>query len=532
MNKLGRGVFYGFVLLLWVLLAALSLEGWVRWQWRRMETRNPFVASRVRQELWPIPRIPENDFSAYLTDQEFRNRYRGQGKSLTPLPAPSPEEELAARFPVFLAQEDDFGRAVFSNVYGMNILSLDPDNRVTQCLCSPEYASSGSLETVLPEADRAPAIELLTRATDSPEAQVCIDALSLKQDGRLGYCLLSAEAPAQAGSGIPPRWLVFPRKEVWQPPDADTIWELPFFTYQKHVERKDRINALGITEDFRINNFGFRDADVVMPKPDGAYRILCIGASTTEEGPVNDLTYPGILETLLNRHFGFNRVDVINCGLSGMNSLKHRMRMGDYLALDPDLIVIYNAVNDICHDLFPVWLKDASPLQKRLRESRFFCRYFGHYLLPGPERLLHDIETNKMVNLEFMSRYARNHGVETAVCSFAAPNPEVLSRVEREYYEYYSVLEWTGRYSNFEAYRIALTFYNEALRRLCNREKIHYIPVEENMRDGVIMFGDICHLRNPGIEKKAGIIAEALIPVIEKELNLQTGTDTNQEALS
>ncbi len=40
------------------------------------------------------------------------------------------------------------------------------------------------------------------------------------------------------------------------------------------------------------------------------------------------------------------------------------------------------------------------------------------------------------------------------------------------------------------------------------------------MRDGVVMFGDICHLRNPGIEKKAGIIADALIPRIEKAARL------------
>ena len=167
------------------------------------------------------------------------------------------------------------------------------------------------------------------------------------------------------------------------------------------MERKDRINALGITEDFRINNYGFRDADIMLPKPAGTFRILCVGASTTEEGPVNDLTYPAILETILNKHFGTNRVDVVNCGISGMNSLKHRMRIGDYLALEPDLIVLYNAVNDICHDLYPIWLKEATPLQKRLRESRFLCHYFGRLLLPDQARMQEDIVNTKICNLEF-----------------------------------------------------------------------------------------------------------------------------------
>lgn len=520
MNKVGRLFFYGIVAMLWLLLAALIIEGWTRWHWRRIETRNPFVASRVRQELWPVPRIPENDFSADLTDPGIRDRYRGPGKSMATLPTPSPEEEFAWRFPIFLAQEDDFGHAVFSNVYGLNMLALGPDNQVKQCFCSPDLASSGSLETFIPEVDRSAVLAALTTSQTTPESGLCIDALSPEHLGPFGYCLFPTKASRQTTSKLPERWLAFPRPEAWRPLETDTIWELPFFTYQKHVERKDRINALGITEDFRMNNFGFRDADIVMPKPEGCFRILCIGASTTEEGPVNDLTYPGILEMLLNKHFGFNRIDVVNCGLSGMNSLKHRMRMGDYLALDPDLIVIYNAVNDICHDLFPIWLKEASPFEKRLRESRFICRYFAHLFLPDRERMLRDIESNKMVNLEFMGHYARDHGVETVICSFAAPNPDVLTRVEREYYEYYSVLEWTGRYSNFESYLTALDLYNIALRELCARENLPYIPVEENMRDGAIMFGDICHLRNPGIEKKAGIIAEALIPRIEKALGL------------
>ena len=40
---------------------------------------------------------------------------------------------------------------------------------------------------------------------------------------------------------------------------------------------------------------------------------------------------------------------------------------------------------------------------------------------------------------------------------------------------------------------------------------ILYIPVAEQLRGGAEIFGDICHLRNPGIEAKAAIIADAFI---------------------
>ncbi len=520
MNKIGRLLFYAFMTLLWLFVAGVSLEAWIRWHWRRIETKNPFVTSRTEHRLWPIPRIPENDFSEYLTNLEAREKYRGQGKSLVSLPGPRPDEELLWRFPVFLAQNDAFGRHVFANVYALNILAADEGGRIMKAYTSAPLLEGDSLGKALPAVDLEPVLAGVRELVASAESHRFLSAASPDHRGPFGYCLFPFASSDSKKAGKEACWLVYPRKEAWQPQETDTIWELPFFTYQKHVERKDRISALGITEHFRMNNCGFRDADIILPKPEGTYRILCVGASTTEEGPVNELTYPGILETLLNKHFGFRRIDVINCGLSGMNSLKHRMRVADYLALDPDLIVIYNAVNDICHDLYPIWIKDPSPLQKRLRESRFFCRYFGTRLLPAPERMRAQIENTKMVNIEFFSRYARDHGVEVAVCSFAAPSPAALRRVERDYYEYYTVLEWTGRYSNLECYLTALGLYNEALRDLCDRENLLYIPVEENMRDGVIMFGDICHLRNPGIEKKANIIAEALVPLIKEALAL------------
>lgn len=520
MKMLGKLLFYTVVALLWVFIIAASLEGWARWRWHHIETKNPFVLSRTQHQLWPIPRIPENEFSAEVTDMELRDRYRGQGKSRERLQAPAPEEELIRRFEAFLAQ-DEFGRYVFANVYGLNILSLDIDGSLLKAFADPEMHPGDTIAKYLPAADLDPVTQSLREAAAAPGTHRFLPSSTPGHLGPFGYCVLSAHPPVPGKEAEAPLWLLMPRQESWRPPEVDTIWELPFFTYQKHVERKERISALGITEHFQMNNYGFRDADIITPKPEGVYRILCVGASTTEEGPVNDLTYPALLEMRLNKHFGFNRVDVVNCGISGMNSLKHRMKMADYLALEPDLIVVYNAVNDICHDLFPLWIKNASPVQKRLRESRFACRYFGRYLIPGEAQLRADIQNSKISNLAFISRYAREHGVEVALCSFAAPDPQRLSRVERDYYEYYSVLEWTGRYSNFDSYLYALDLYNEALKRLCAEEDLLYIPVWEKMRDGTVIFGDICHLRNPGIEKKAGIIAEALTPLIAKALGLR-----------
>lgn len=292
---------------------------------------------------------------------------------------------------------------------------------------------------------------------------------------------------------------------------GDDLWEVPFFLYRKHVRRKDHKNVLGLTEDFYSNNHGFRDADFPVEKEAGVFRIVCVGASTTEEGPTNDLTFPAILEATLNRHFDTNRFEVINCGISGMNSLKHRMRSADYLALNPDLIILYNAVNDICHDLFPIWVKDASSWQQRLRESAFINYYFNDRLLPDANTMAVLIEQNKMADLRFIADRAKARNVQVALCSFAAPGGPHLSAVERAYYDYCTYKEWGGKYVMFDSYLRALNTYNGAIRQLCEQDKLIYIPVAENLQGGAALFGDICHLRNPGIEMKAAFIAEFLI---------------------
>ena len=155
---------------------------------------------------------------------------------------------------------------------------------------------------------------------------------------------------------IDPEWEIQNRKALFDdldtwgqgvfknlyPPDADTtesateivdagsekeLWSVPFFLYRKHVRRKDHVNVLGLTENFYSNNHGFRDADFPVEKGEDVFRIVCVGASTTEEGPTNDLTYPAILEATLNRHFATNRFEVINIEhnqskwLSGTNGL-------------------------------------------------------------------------------------------------------------------------------------------------------------------------------------------------------------------
>ena len=69
----------------------------------------------------------------------------------------------------------------------------------------------------------------------------------------------------------------------------------------------------------RINRQGFRGADVSLKKPDGTFRIMAIGASTTFDTQVSsgDQTWAARLEYWLNQSDLRDPVEVINAGVGG-----------------------------------------------------------------------------------------------------------------------------------------------------------------------------------------------------------------------
>ncbi len=87
------------------------------------------------------------------------------------------------------------------------------------------------------------------------------------------------------------------------PGKEESTWLVPFFAYKPNVDR--------------YNNLGFRDDDIITPKPEGVFRIVCVGGSTTEEGISNDTTYPNLMEQKLKKHFKTEKIDVINAGVVG-----------------------------------------------------------------------------------------------------------------------------------------------------------------------------------------------------------------------
>lgn len=105
----------------------------------------------------------------------------------------------------------------------------------------------------------------------------------------------------------------------------------------------------------RHNALGFRGEEIAQPKPAGVFRIVAIGGSTTYSAGVEDyrLSYPYLLQEEL-RTAGYEQVEVINAGVFSYSSLENLMNFQlRVLELDPDLVIVYEGVNEIATRL--IW---------------------------------------------------------------------------------------------------------------------------------------------------------------------------------
>lgn len=97
------------------------------------------------------------------------------------------------------------------------------------------------------------------------------------------------------------------------------------------------------------NTLGYRGAEIAMPKPPGTFRIVALGGSTTYGTFIDHAedAYPAQLERILRDDYGYTHVDVINAGVPGYKSWELFVNFAfRVLDLEPDMILIYAAVND------------------------------------------------------------------------------------------------------------------------------------------------------------------------------------------
>lgn len=296
------------------------------------------------------------------------------------------------------------------------------------------------------------------------------------------------------------------------PVTEDSPWLVPFFAYKPDWKKTDNIA--------QYNNFGFRDDDIAIPKPEELLRIICIGGSTTEEGNSNDMTYPNIMEQKLKKYFQTERIDVINAGICGFRSFGEVRRINDFLNLQPNMLVYYNAINDICYHDIPYWLKLHNSYKKIIIHSSLLTRILNRWLLPSDEYIADYFQKTILRNLGAINCACKKQNVQMAICSFAYPKIKWYEFVTRLYYDFNILNVWVSLENvmiTFDTYVKVIQIYNRELKKFCEKENILYIPVAEEFNAGADHFFDICHMTPIGLDVKTNIIGSHIAEWIQSK---------------
>jgi lysophospholipase L1-like esterase len=329
-----------------------------------------------------------------------------------------------------------------------------------------------------------------------------------------------------AGSGIViaglagELWLRFDHDRFWRDPEASrtanvffansmemnaghrTLWRKPWRKYEPGA----RLELAAGGEVFRveINRLGYRTHEFEEHKPEGTVRVLCIGGSTTVAGRANDETYPALLEAMLRRRWPGLPLEVLNLGVSGVGSALWLEWLDKLMAFDPDVIVHYEAINDIAWTELPDHAA-RNPGGRALRQSFLLDRLLDF----DPGDLDPEIEATLDRRSE-MSRQCRGRGVAYLGATFAAPD---TARADPEFVRLLdmSASFWTRHFPlrRFASYAAILARHNALFRELAQRERINRVLVYERLRDPAL-FVDACHFTPEGIYR----LAEAFEPAV------------------
>ena len=285
------------------------------------------------------------------------------------------------------------------------------------------------------------------------------------------------------------------------------LWQVPWKAYSPN---SSVIFSTDTTEyKVNINSWGFRGEEFEY-ESSSDFVIACIGGSTTVNGMTDDATYPALLEQFLR--YGDRQVVTINCGISGLGSVDYMLPISTLLQnIQPNIVVEYNAVNDICWYFFSLWNDRLNPIQRVLLRS-YFVRYFcGDFFLPDCNTIRNDIREFTIKNLKSTATLLNKHGVNLYVCSFIYPNIDSASNKEYNYLDHNLRYWWRSNHVSYKRYCEIVDIYNEELKAAFHGSKVTYLPLAESYTFSPDEFVDICHMKSSGIRRKAQALANLLV---------------------
>ena len=150
----------------------------------------------------------------------------------------------------------------------------------------------------------------------------------------------------------------------------------------------------------------FSDADISIPelieqkiplkKGNGVPRIVALGGSTTAGFPYEvNINFPWFLKTRLQREWPGKKVEMINLGISAVNSFTVADMTDEVIALEPDAVLIYMGHNEFYGALGPASTQAIGSNRALIRLTLWLREWRLYQLLQNGLRLFSPAEQGK-----------------------------------------------------------------------------------------------------------------------------------------
>lgn len=281
------------------------------------------------------------------------------------------------------------------------------------------------------------------------------------------------------------------------------LWLRRWKEYQPGARAE--VVAGGVRFVVQMNSYGFRTHEFEVPKPEGMVRIICIGGSTTVAGRTNEDTYPALLEGRLRERFPGLPIEVLNFGISSVTTEYWSTRLPEVLSYEPDVIVQYQAINDIS------WRHLPRYAESHRARGVAYRSLLVQRLFPFPVDELEPYLNDTFESMAWTARASRERGVAYLAGSFAGPDPDGKRDAFRRHLDY-NAEYWMRKFPmhSYATWAAIMARHNRLFVSFAERHHMPYVLIHEQLHDPAL-FTDVCHFIPEGI----ALLAEAFLPAVE-----------------
>ena len=273
-----------------------------------------------------------------------------------------------------------------------------------------------------------------------------------------------------------------------------------------------------------VNSLGFRGPEIERPKPPQRVRVAFLGGSTTFCAEATSLaaTWPELVVAGLRADAGDLEFDYVNGSAGGFTTRESLVNLERRVGpLEPDVIVYYEATNDLTHDSRRAAIEQGLYQAEESDHSRIGDWWLTFYLVEknlrqlartrGDERLVFDPDLLAQGFRERLTGLVRAAEARTPVVVLvtfstklrADQPPETLRRNAASARFYMPFLDPEALLAGYAA-------FNRVIRAVALETGAILVEGEDSIPADDEHFADSVHLRDPGLALQAERVLSGL----------------------